>query len=435
MPGGSPTAYLLWSILATLFFCFHLFHLWSYDRYQCLKWNQSGRQPGAFKRFMSYTYLATLSCLVCFGVAFTFLKFQEGFVILPTGEMTPIPLEYYSSHNKKWVLPLLLVLSVGWACELVTHLEEFTFWLFLQNQGPTTRLWFESGEFRFWLWGTLFALIGMPLTTFISRKQLDSCFAWTLLVGSSASTATSLAFLYVLSRFPAFIQRVKDDSAAPAVVLRLVFFYQLNIGRIIYRFLFSIPLFVLSLDGVQGTHPINNSTFWPDFLLMIGGIGAFVSSAITLLIFFPRSLTQELGYTLIVVAKSPPTASIDLNRPPDAANPRPASPKDQVIPIFRARSEHHSSSSGHDASPEYELEDPSNATRPDSLEGNFRMQAWQPPEVETPSSESYIFDRRSRSLVRSRSEGHGSALHPYLRVFRSPIDISDVEALDNLPQR
>jgi hypothetical protein len=75
------------------FLAFHLAHLWSYDRFHCLKWNPSGRQPGAFKRFMSvrlpppslpaltpsqYTYLATLSCLVCFGVAFTFIKFQEG---------------------------------------------------------------------------------------------------------------------------------------------------------------------------------------------------------------------------------------------------------------------------------------------------------------------------------------------------------------------
>lgn len=76
------------------FLAFHLSHLWSYDRFHCLKWNPSGRQPGAFKRFMSvrprslcslpfsprcqYTYLATLSCLVCFGVAFTIIKFQEG---------------------------------------------------------------------------------------------------------------------------------------------------------------------------------------------------------------------------------------------------------------------------------------------------------------------------------------------------------------------
>ncbi|KAG8220456.1 hypothetical protein J3R82DRAFT_3150 [Butyriboletus roseoflavus] len=409
MPGGSPTAYLLWSILSTLFFSFHLYHLWSYDRFQCLNWHQSGRKPGAFKRFMS----ATLSCLVCFGVAFTYFKFQEGFMTIPGGQITPVPLEYYAAQNKKWLLPLLLVLSVAWGCELVTHLEEFAFWLFLQNQGPATRLWFKSGEFRFWRWGTLLALIGMPLTTFVSRRQLDSCLAWTLLVGSSASTATSLAFLYVLSRFPAFIRRVKDDGAAPNVVLRLVYFYQLNVGRMIYRFLFSIPLFVLSLDGVQGSHSINNSAFWPDFLLMIGGIGSFVSSAITLLIFFPRSLMEELGYTVIAVVKSP--SSVDLNRPPANSNQRPASPKNQVMPVFRAPSEPHSSDSGHDASPEYEPEDPSNAARPNSLEGNFRMQAWHTHDVETPSSESYVFDQRSRSLVRSRSEGHATTLHPYVR--------------------
>ncbi|KAH0829045.1 hypothetical protein J3R83DRAFT_2500 [Lanmaoa asiatica] len=449
MPGGSPTAYLLWSILSTLFFAFHLFHLWSYDKFQCLQWNQSGRRPGAFKRFMSvhlplsfpastshplcqYTYLATLSCLVFFGVAFTFFKFQEGVFppaspldhsltrprfhddprwpesvapFLPTLRssllpVTPVPLEYYSVQNKKWVLPLLLVFSIAWACEL--SVPQFTFWLFLQNQGPTTRLWFESGEFRFWRWGTLFALIGMPLTTFVSRRQLDSCLAWTLLVGSSASTATSLAFLYVLSRFPAFIRRVKDDGAAPNVVLRLVYFYQLNLGRIIYRFLFSLPLFVLSLDGVQG-----------NFLLMVGGIGAFVSSAITLLIFFPRSLTQELGYNIIAVTKPP--SSIDLGRPPVVSDQRPASPKDQVMPIFRVPSGQLSSDSGHDASPDYEPEDPSSAAHPHSLEGNFRMHAWHTHDVETPSSESYVFDQRSRSLVRSRSEGHGMALHPYVR--------------------
>ncbi|KAF8435161.1 hypothetical protein L210DRAFT_1020678 [Boletus edulis BED1] len=430
MPGGSPTAFLLWSILATLFYCFHLFHLWSYDRFQCLKWNQSGRQPGAFKRFMSYTYLATLSCLVCFGVAFTFLKFREGFIVTPSGQITPVPLEYYSPQNKKWVLPLLLVFSVAWGCELQAHSHqrrrtsltvfaraEFTFWLFLQNQGPTTRLWFESCEFKFWLWGTLFALIGMPLTTFVSRRQLDLCLAWTLLVGSSASTVTSLAFLYVLSRFSAFIRRVKDDGAAPAVVLRLVFFYQLNVGRIIYRFLFSVPLFVLSLDALQGSHTINNSTFWPDFLLMLGGIGAFVSSSITLLIFFPRSLTQELGYNVTTTAKPHATTSFDLTRHPDTSNQRPASPKGQVTPIFRSSSEPRSSHSGHDASPEYEVEDPSNTARPDSLEGNFPMHSWHPHDGETPSSESYIFDRRSRSLVRSRSEGHTSALHPYVRHF------------------
>lgn len=150
-------------------------------------------------------------------------------------------------------------------------------------------------------------------------------------------------------------------------------------------------------------------------------------------IFFPRSLTQELGYTT-VVTKSPDTGSVDLNRPPLTSTQRSASPKDQVIPILRVPSENHSSYSGHGASPEYEPEDPSNAAHPDSLEGNFRMHSWHPHEAETPSSESYVFDGRSRSLVRSRSEGHGTALNPYVRhlcVFPSMISVLIAVPIDS----
>ena len=125
-------------------------------------------------------------------------------------------------------------------------------------------------------------------------------------------------------------------------------------------------------------------------------------------------MAQELGYTLVTVMKSP-TVSIDLNRPPIISNQRPASPKDQVLPVFRPSSAQPSTDSGHDASPEYELEDPPNATHhPHSFGGNFHMQTWNTRDVE-PLSESYVFDRRSRSLVRSRSEGHGTTLHPYVR--------------------
>ncbi|KIJ66070.1 hypothetical protein HYDPIDRAFT_110207 [Hydnomerulius pinastri MD-312] len=446
MAGGSPTAFLLWSILSCLFFCFLIFHLWNYDRFKCLRWNQSGRQPGAFKRFMSYTYIATLVLLVIFGIAFTTLKFREGYVVTPTGEMTPTPLEYFHPSHKKWVLPLLFALSAAWACELITHLEELTFWLFLQNQGPTTRLWFESWEFKLWLWGTVVAMLGMPLTTLVSRRELDLCLAWIFLVGSSASTSTSLGFLYVLSRFPAFIRRVKDDGAEPNIVLRLALFFQLNCGRIVFRFLYSIPLFVLALDGVQGPHAINNSPFWPDFLLMLGGLGSFVSSAITLLVFFPRSLTQELGYTTTTLnppgaVKSPATGSIDIHRPRASFHGRTGSPKNPALALVRTPSAHRSEDSRHDASPEYESEDPGNTTQPHSLDGHVRMRVWESHGAETPRSgearypESYVFDQRSRSLVRSQSEGHGTGLDPYVRGFRSPIDIFDAEAEHDLLER
>ncbi|KAI5981301.1 hypothetical protein EDC04DRAFT_2001339 [Pisolithus marmoratus] len=199
---------------------------------------------------------SVLTLLVIFGAAFTWLKFQEGDILLLTGELMWKPLELFAPAHKKWVLPLLFVLTVAWACELITHLEELTFWLFLQNQGPRSRMWFDSWEFKLWLWGSMVAILGMPMTALIARKQLDICFAWILLVGSAASTCETLGFLFVLFRFPAFIRKVKDDGAAPNIIVRLVYSYQLNCGRIAFRFVFSVPLLVLGIDGVQGSHPI-----------------------------------------------------------------------------------------------------------------------------------------------------------------------------------
>lgn len=85
---GSATAYLLWAILAcivsliwfsqarllvplfsdsanpyfsrTQFQGFVIYHLWCYDRFQCVRWN-SGRQPGAFKRVMTVCFALYLS--------------------------------------------------------------------------------------------------------------------------------------------------------------------------------------------------------------------------------------------------------------------------------------------------------------------------------------------------------------------------------------
>lgn len=65
------------------------------------------------------------------------------------------------------------------------------------------------------------------------RLNDDSqCQAWLFLVGSSASTATTLCFLYVLARFPIFIHHVKEEGADPDVVVRLTTFYNLNASRV-----------------------------------------------------------------------------------------------------------------------------------------------------------------------------------------------------------
>ncbi|KAF8806620.1 hypothetical protein BYT27DRAFT_7233972 [Phlegmacium glaucopus] len=292
MSNGSPTAYLLWAILSCIFFGFLLGHLWVYDRFNCLKWN-SGRQPGAFRRVMTYSYVTTLPLLVLFNVSMTTLKFKEGFFQAPTGQIIPHPLTYWAPNNKHWLLPLYFVLSIAWSLELVTHLEELAFWLFLLHQGPGKDDWFHSWEFRTWYLGSIVAILGMPLTVLASRRNLELIQAWIFLAGSSAATWTTVCFLYVLARFPGFLRHVKEEGAKPGVVARLTTFYHLNKARVLFRFLYTIPLLILAIDAVGGTEVVVRNSFAFDFLLLMGGIGCFVSSAITLLIFFPITYEND----------------------------------------------------------------------------------------------------------------------------------------------
>ncbi|KAF8058689.1 hypothetical protein FPV67DRAFT_1785750 [Lyophyllum atratum] len=311
MGNGSPTAFLLWAILSCIYLVFLLMHLWNYDRFQCLRWD-SGRQPGAFKRVMTYSYLATVPLLVIFSVAMTVIKFKEGFIVAPGGTIMPRPFILWDSSNRNWILPLYFVISIAWSLEqrqvtrqvaksfqrVILHvpITELTFWVFLLNQGPGKREWFASWEFRVWTIGSVATLTGMPMTVLATRHNIETCLAYIFLVGAAAGTTTTVCFFYVLARFPWFIRHVKSEGAEPDVVVRLATFYQLNRIRVLFRYLFTLPLLIIALDGLMGPYPIVGDPFALDFLLMMGGIGCFISSAITLLIFFPRSITRESGY-------------------------------------------------------------------------------------------------------------------------------------------
>src|SRR5258708_6738874 len=51
----------------------------------------------------------------------------------------------------------------------VSHLEELCFWLFLIGVSLPSSSWFRSWYFRAWAVGSVCAMVGMPLTTWLTR--------------------------------------------------------------------------------------------------------------------------------------------------------------------------------------------------------------------------------------------------------------------------
>ena len=64
------------------------------------------------------------------------IKYEEGYVDLRglgVG-VIPKPHQFWSKANKSWILPTTLVFAMGWSFEIISHLEELAFWLFLLHQ-------------------------------------------------------------------------------------------------------------------------------------------------------------------------------------------------------------------------------------------------------------------------------------------------------------
>lgn len=453
---ASPTAYLLWATLATIFFVFLIAHIWLYDQFRCLRlWNKGASQPGTFKRIMTYSYLLTVPLLMIFAIAMTFVKYREGYVLLshvlksdaslrrPIPERPPplradvaIPRPYssWSESSKSIILPIYYIFSEGWALEVVTHLEELSFWLFLLHQGPRQRQWFKSWEFRFWCGGSMAAVVGLPLTVASAKRDMETCLAWVFIVGSVASTFTTLCFLYILARFPAFLRRVKLGGADTTVLTTLASFYRLNILRVIIRFFFTIPLLIVAIDSVSLPHKIVQDPFWSDILVMIGGIGCFSSSAITLIIFFPRGA---------------PTARDSAVKPQmdaDANFRHPMTPRSHLI---LSPNKPQSTSTSMPSGSSYKRArrasaPPLYSSRCEPTEEQDRQIEWSQEEYpNTWNDAASIESSRVSSWIGSRAdpeesvdlnvEEGGIPLHPYVTNFTSPIDIPSADPSSSHP--
>ncbi|KAJ7496573.1 hypothetical protein FB451DRAFT_1208118 [Mycena latifolia] len=293
MSHTSPATYLVWSIISCILFAFLVFHMWSFDHFKCLRWN-TGPYSGAFKRVMTYSYLLSVPLIMTYALGFTIIKYQQGFIEFE-GAIIPKPSFMWPESARRAVFPLMLTFTVGWSMEMITHLEELCFWLFLVNAGSVQQDWFRSWYFRTWIFGSIVAIIYMPLLTILTRADPLKCEAYTFLGGSLGSLSLTLWFTPILWAFPAFLASLKSEGVDLATIVRLTKFHELNMIRVVFRFIFVVPFVILGADGVRTHSHINESMLWTDFLTIVAAFGCCISSAMTLVIFFPRSVEGEIA--------------------------------------------------------------------------------------------------------------------------------------------
>ncbi|KAF9075485.1 hypothetical protein BDP27DRAFT_1212433 [Rhodocollybia butyracea] len=295
MSHTSPSSYLVWALLSCMLGIFLVYHLYSFDKFKCLRWD-NGPYSGAFKRVMTYSYLLSVPLIITYAVGFAVIKYKEGYVFLPSTGVIPNPSQNWTPLSKAFIFPLTLCFTFAWALEMVTHLEELCFWLFLVNANSGRQDWFASFYFKIWITGSITAVLYMPLVTIFTRSDPLKNEACTFLAGSLGSLCLTIWFMPILWSFPTFLDNLRSEGVDTATIVRLTKFHELNTIRVLFRYLFTIPLLVLGVDGVRPhEHTINENPFWTDCLTFIAAMGCVISSGITLIIFFPRSVEGEIA--------------------------------------------------------------------------------------------------------------------------------------------
>jgi len=233
-----------------------------------------------------------------FTISFAIIKYNNGFVLIPgSGGVTIFPKPYtlWDPMSKAAVFPLMFLFAFGWALEMVTHLEELCFWYFLLNVGGAQRDWFKTWHFRFWVLGSTSAVILMPLLVIFTRADPLKSEAYIFTTGSLGSLTITIWFLPILWMFPTFLDNLREQDVDMATVVRLTKFNEINRARVFLRFLFTVPLLTLGIDGLRPVPVLNESMAISDILVTIAGFGCTLSSAMTLVIFFPRSVENEIA--------------------------------------------------------------------------------------------------------------------------------------------
>jgi len=242
---------------------------------------------------MTYTYILTLPLVLVYGLGNSIIKYQEGFVLHPELGVIPKPYMYWTPAHQDAIFPLMITFSIAWSFEMITHLEELCFWLFLINANSSQQDWFKSLYFRVWAVGSVVAIVYVPLITIFSRSDPLKSEAFTFLAGSLGSLSITLWFMPILWTFPSFLKNLENQGVDEGTIVRLTTFHELNKIRVFFRMLFVVPFVILGVDGVRPHKHVNESMFGTDFLGILAAFGCGISSAMTLVIFFPRTISGE----------------------------------------------------------------------------------------------------------------------------------------------
>ncbi|KAG0327351.1 hypothetical protein BGZ99_007821 [Dissophora globulifera] len=303
----SDYSYIQRALSTAWFYGWFVIYIWRWDRFDALRLRRLMRFE--LRSVGTLLVIIALALQLSYDVGSARLKYIEGFWINPlTKEVQSKPAQFWSPADVSHVEPLYYTLAMALAFENSVMFLLMGFWNYI-SKSVTKSSFMSSFEFKFNIICSCLAIVIFPTVQFVFRKDFVYREAVPQLLFSILTFVTASMGVRTHFRLKALIKSAHalGNESTYKVVKKLQYFVDMNVILTFSLFGTSIPLGILSVDGMLDRPVINLNKFASDFLIANLNFFEFIIWVTFTLIFYPRKSGTESPFG--------PSSNSDEHRP------------------------------------------------------------------------------------------------------------------------
>ncbi|KAF8975858.1 hypothetical protein BGZ46_008782 [Entomortierella lignicola] len=284
----SDTSYLQRAIGSIWFYIWFIVYVFRWDRFEALRLQRLLRFE--LRSVVTFLVLTAMPLMLAYDVVSTRIKYTEGFWINPlTQEIQERPAEAWSEPDQVHIEPLYYTLACALALENCAFFLLQSFWSYI-SKSVTKTSFMSSFEFKVNIVCSLFAMALYPTIQYLFRNDFAYREAAPQLVFSIMTFITGVLGIRTHFRLAVLIRTASEirTETTVNVVQKLQYFKDMNLILALGFFGCSIPLGIMSADGLLPNPIIATNKFASDFLIANLNFFEFIVWVTLILIFYPR---------------------------------------------------------------------------------------------------------------------------------------------------
>ncbi|CAG8460139.1 7922_t:CDS:2 [Paraglomus brasilianum] len=290
----SDVTFLTRAVLIVWTYFWFLQHAWRVDRFQALRWHRIKKYE--LKTAITILLLIMAPLQVFSDIIGTLIKYQEGFITFPNGQVITKPYVLWTPAHKNLSVPSDYVLCMSFSVQVGLLFLLQSFWNYLANNVAKASF-MGSFEFKSYIIFSVFSAAVFPTLKFTFRhNELNSDIAPQLAYGVFMFI---IALLGVRSnkRFATLLRKT-GQTTRPNVVAKLEYFRDMNLYLSMGLVIGSVSLVLLCVDGLTTTQWLNKRKFAADLLMTHVSIAMWIVFLTLILIFYPSGSSASDSATI-----------------------------------------------------------------------------------------------------------------------------------------